>query len=185
MKSTIESAVSALKKECGKFAAKDPSVRFHNDKIEEFHNSFSKYYDDIMERFMKETEALDSHKQAAIIVVSCLESGIITAECTEKGKITIATQLIAVTVALSYMNDMLNKKIGAADINIYIDKYIFPEALSCDTPYLEIICRLLYYEQHEPDMNFNILEIADRFFLLEYLNLLQHEIDPLKLREHA
>ncbi len=80
----------------------------------------------------------------------------------------------------SYLSERLRKK----KISTQVEQYYFPVAFACNTPYGNIMCRILYYEQHkEHGMDFNVLELADRLFLLEYINLLQYGIEPTLLKE--
>lgn len=183
MENTIKYAWEAIEKECGRLAKKDPTLSFDAGKYNNFEKFFRTHYDSIMERFMRDTSELDSHKQAAIITVSCLESGAVAVEKTDEDMINIGPQIIALTVGLSYMNDRLNELLARKHLNYKIDAYTFPVAIACDTPYMEIMSRILYYEETEPDMQYNIMELSDRFFLLEYINLLQHGIEPMLLKD--
>ena len=83
---------------------------------------------------------------------------------------------------MSYMNDRLNELLKKKRIERRIPQYSLPLAISCETPYMEIICRLLYYNKNEEDMCFNVLELSDRYFLLEYINLIQNGIEPYLLK---
>ena len=136
-----------------------------------------------MDAFMTDTSELDAHKQAAIVMISCLESNaVVLTEKTSEGNINIAPQIIAVNIGLSYMNNALNHLLGKMGKE-KVNGYMLPIPLACNTPYYEIMCRILYYEQTRSDMSYNVLEIADRLFLLEYINLLIHDIDPLEVKE--
>lgn len=161
-----------------------PALEFHEENFQAFEGNFEKRYNDIIKKFMRpDTKALDSHKQAAIITVSCLESKIINHPLEDDNKISIVPQLIAVNAGLSYMADCLNEVLKREKIEKKIDKYYLPVAMTCDTPYQEIMCRLLYYEQDGGyGISFNVLELADRYFLLEYINLLQYGIEPSQLK---
>lgn len=180
MKNTIRFAWDAIESECRQFQEKDSTIIFNSEKYGDFEKLFIQHYEDIMKRFMRDTSELDSHKQASIITISCIESNAIEHKV-EKDMISIVPQLIALKVGLSYMCDRLNELLVKKQIEP-IDKYIFPIAIACDTPYIEIMSRLLYYEQHETDMSFNVMELSDRYFLLEYINLLQHGIEPNLLK---
>lgn len=191
MTATIEAAWRAIKSECERFQEKDSAIKFDEEGYPNFERLFNRHYNDIMTRFMRETTELDSHKQAAIITISCLESDVIKLEVEsdessnisqiKDDEIFIAPQLIAVSVGLSYMNDRLNEALKKKHMEP-IDRYVLPIAIACETPYIEIICRLLYYEQYETDMSFNVLELADKYFLLEYINLIQNGIEPALLK---
>lgn len=182
MRKTIDFVWKAIEKECKKFQKKDSTITFNKDCCKKFDDIFRNYYNDIMARFMKETKELDAHKQAAIIILSCLESSAITHNA-EKGSISIAPELIAINVGLSYMNDRLNEKLVKKKLK-KIKNYSLPIAIACNTPYIEIMSRLLYYEQNEDDMRFNVLELSDRLFLIEYITLLENGINPCDLKEN-
>lgn len=134
-----------------------------------------------------DTVVLDSHKQAALLTICCLQLNII--EYSEipqdDDELHIIPQMIAVNVGLSYMLQCLNDLLQIKKINKRIERYYFPIALACSTKYEKIMCRILFQEQHEKDLDFNVLELADRYFLLEYINLLQYRIEPTLLKETA
>lgn len=181
MKEIIDYTWQQFKEQCEEFKENEPTLVFHTEKYDEYGALFRKKYDDILKRFMKQTTELDSHKQAAIITICCLEADVITHEVDE-GSISIIPEIIAVNVGLSYMNDRLNELLKKKRIGKSIPQYILPLAISCETPYMEIICRLLYYNKNEEDMCFNVLELSDRYFLLEYINLIQNGIEPYLLK---
>lgn len=163
-----------------------PELIFHNEMKEQFRSFYKDEYMHIKDRFMTDdTSFLDSHKQAALLTICCLKLNIVeyTKPMPNKNnEICIIPQIIAINVGLSYMLQCLNDLLQDKKINKHISKYYFPVAIACDTPYDKIICRILYLEQHEKDLEFNVLELADRYFLLEYINLLQHDIEPPALK---
>lgn len=163
------------------FKTKDISIEFHNENKKKYEECFTNLYQYVMDRYMVETEVLDSHKQAAIITISCLQSKVIVCKPKEN-EICIAPQVIAISVALSYMGEYLNEILKQKRLPS-IKEYIYPVAIACDTPYMEIMSRILYREEHDEELTFNVLELADRYFLLEYINLLQHGIEPSLLKE--
>lgn len=181
MKNTIKFAWKSIQSECERFQEKDPTIKFNEDKFEIFDKLFRQKYQNIMDRFMKDTTELDAHKQAALITICCLQAKIIE-QVVEDGKISIAPELVAINVGLSYMNDRLNERLQKRHLN-QIGEYIFPVPIACETPYIEVMSRILYYEQHEEDMSFNVMELSDRYFLIEYINLIQHGVEPLMLKE--
>ncbi len=181
MKEIINYTWEQFKEHYNDFKKNEPNLFFHDDKYEKYCQLFIEKYEDILKRFMKNTTELDSHKQAAIITICCLEADIITHEVDDM-HISIIAEIIAVNVAISYMNDQLNEKLKEKGIGKKIPQFRLPIAISCDTPYIEIMCRLLYYNKTEKDMSFNILELSDRYFLIEYINLLQNNIEPYLLK---
>lgn len=165
---------------------KYPSLIFHDEKKKEFNQKYKEKYNEIMSRFMtQDTKELDSHKQAAIIIICCLQVGVIEYPeiLPDKDEFLLLPQIIAVNVGLSFMQDCLTQRLKEKDIRKKVEQYYFPVAFACDTPYGNIMCRILYYEQIDDNMGFNVLELSDRLFLLEYINLLQYGIDPTYLKE--
>lgn len=177
---TITEAYEIYKKKC-------PELIFHNDKKEKFDSCYKEMYSDVKKRFMtNDTDVLDSHKQAALLTICCLKLNIIEYSALPQNnsdELHIIPQIIAINVGLSYMLQCLNDSLRVKKIDKQIQKYYFPVALACNTPYEKIVCRILYFEQHESDMNLNVLDLADRYFLIEYINLLQHGIEPCMLKE--
>lgn len=57
-----------------------------------------------------------------------------------------------------------------------------PNAQSCGTPYMEIMCRNLYYAKN--DYKLNPLDLADRLFLVEYIALTKEGIAPDILKDY-
>lgn len=164
---------------------KSKKVIFHEDKKQVFFNCFNKQ-EQICRQFMKEsTKELDSHKLAAILTISLLESNVWEHIESNDGEISIVPEYVAVTVALGYMQNILNDYLEKLDVSTRIDNYIFPIPLVCDTPYIEIICRTLYYENNPKFKNWqlNIMELSEKYYLLEYITLLHYGIDPLELKE--
>lgn len=168
-----------------------PSLVFHGDKKEEFDREFKRQYKETMSRFMTDsTKELDSHKQAAIIIICCLKIGVVEypedapEHNADRETISLVPQIIAVNTGLSFMQSYLSERLREKKIPTKVEQYYFPVAFACNTPYGNSMCRILYYEQHkEHGMDFNVLELADRLFLLEYINLLQYGIEPTLLKE--
>lgn len=180
----INEAWSAITEIYETYKTRYPSLVFHKDRKKDFDKLFKAEYKKVMDRFMtEETDKLDSHKQAALLIICFLELGIIEHSLDNKDEISIVPQMIAVNIGLSYMLICLNDRLKEQNIKKKIERYYMPIATACDTPYAEILCRILYHEQNESDMDFNILELSDRLFLLEYINLLQYGIEPQSLKK--
>lgn len=183
-KSILAAAWLEIENAYKQYRDKYPTLRFNDDKFDDFSNLFNAKYNDIMHRFMKEdTKELDPHKQAALLTICCLKTNAIEHNVNNSEEISILPQLIAINVGLDYMKKCLNTRLWQNGILKKIDEYYFPIAIACETPYIEIMCRILYHEQNEPDMSFNVLEWADRYFLLEYITLLQRRIEPTLLKD--
>ncbi len=76
----------------------------------------------------------------------------------------------------------LNEKLSAKGSKKKIEQFIFPDAQSCKTSYIDIICRNLYYAR--TDFQMNPLDLADRLFLIEYIALLKEGINPDILKDY-
>lgn len=201
MKAAIEKAWDALKNVCDHLD-EEANVYFSEKSYPEFAQLFTRYYKLFLDNFMTEkTTELDEHKQAAIIVISAIEANVIL-QSTKEGEIPLAPYAVALKVGLSFLLDRINErllnckdKLRKADSQgreekINIDEFYLPYPLACDTPYFESLCRILYFENGGAEkeeigypMKYNIVEWADRFFLLEFILLQQNGINPWLLRE--
>lgn len=182
LKKYIQVSWDAFKNEVKRFIKSGAPLIFIEEKKDDYAQIFNKHYDTTRDAFMN-TPELDGHKQTAIVIISCLEcNAMVLTEDPSEGNINILPQIIAVNIGLSYMNNALNNLLSKMNKK-KSEKYLLPVPFACNTPYYEIMCRLLYYEQTRSDMSYNVLELADRLFLLEYINLLQCGIDPLEVRK--
>lgn len=160
----------------------DISMKFNSNKQDKFEQIFTDYYENIRTNFMtEETEALDRHKQAAIFVVSAIEAGVVSQQCDEH-EMALAQYVIVLDVSLSYLVGCINRRLNK--IGKSIPRIQLPSAWACDTKYFTILSRILYYENEDTKMagtekmSYNVIEWSDRFFLLEYITLIQNQIDP-------
>ena len=191
--SLMDAAWVALKEQTKFFEGKYEGISFVDTKKERFCEEYKNIYEEFKKNYMGQTSSeerneLDPHKQAAILVISSLKVGAVQHKVNE-GEISILPQLVAINVALSFMNDELNKRLEEKNICVTIKQYKLPIAIACDTPYAEVMARILYREQYNDEIkdivkaNFNLLELAENFYLLEYINLLQYGIEPELLRD--
>ena len=96
----------------------------------------------------------------------------------------IGKYLIAAATGLSYMQDRLNEKLREKGIE-EIKEYLYPEAFSCNTPFLSIFSRNLYFVNEKTDWKLNILDMSEILFLLEYRTLEKYGIDPKIIKENS
>ncbi len=185
---TAENFWSALENAYTIWSRKDDgnTLSFHPERKAEFLELFDGYYETIKGQFMTlATKGLDAHKQAAIMVISVLEANIFEQSKME-GKVSLGVQAIVLDVALSYLEKSINGKLK--EIGIHAIRLELPMALACETSYFNILRRILYYENNENgsyEMKYNIIEWADRFFLLEYIVLLKNGIDPQIVKDSS
>lgn len=201
MKGAIKKAWDALRDVCNQLDENE-DVRFVEDNYSEFERFFTSYYKLFLDKFMTEkTTELDEHKQTAVIVISAIQANAII-QSTKEGEIALAPYAVALKVGLSFLLDRINEKLlnckdklrmgdkQGDEEEIKIDEFYLPYPLACDTPYFESLCRILYFENGGAEkegigypMAYNIVEWADRFFLLEFILLQQNGINPWLLRE--
>lgn len=190
MKQAIERTWNKLKEECNKWDSLQ--IKSDDDSFKVYSSCFEKQYKMIKDNFMSEdTKVLDAHKQAALVVGCVLETQIIEQSSTDaEDQIPIGPYVVALNVALSLLEDDIKSRLC---VDSYSDKQIsinMPIPFACNTPYFEIMCRLLYHEdtaqnKNTPwkDLRYNVLEWADRFYLLEYITILTAGINPSVYRD--
>ena len=88
---------------------------------------------------------------------------------------------MAVKIGLSYMAAALKKIMEGTAEEKKFTEYVMPKALMCDTDYITIICRNLYYAKTYYKLN--PIDLANTLFLLEQFTLLQKGVNFEVLRE--
>ncbi|MBD5554753.1 MAG: hypothetical protein HDQ95_05225 [Roseburia sp.] len=165
----------------------DSRIQFHPERETIFSDEFEKSYKYILNQFMiKDYEkegTLDHHKIAALIVICGIKSKFVSMNPVPEDTVFLGNESIALSVALSFMQSILNDKLQAARVNKRIEKYAFPKAWICRTQYYDIMVRNLYYAQEHWELN--PLELAEKFFLIEYITLEKNGIDPNILCESS
>lgn len=179
----IDNTWDLLDGEYKKYNQNNPQFKFDKTKKEVFKEKFIRSYNEIIKKFMEPSvKTLDRHKVAALIMVSILEADAISYENLDDDCVFIGAELLALKVGLAYMVEKLNEKLASRGISQKIEEFEFPDAQSCATPYMEIICRNLYYAKEYYILN--PLDLADRLFLIEYIALSKKEIDPDVLKDY-
>lgn len=179
----IENVWNLLSDEYNKYNKENPNFKFDKTKKSDFKQIFCTKYDDVMTKYMDSSvEYLDRHKVAALIIISLLEVDAISYENLDPDCVFIGSELLALKVGLAYMVEKLNEKLCSRGIKKIIDEFNFPNAQSCDTSYIDIMCRNLYYAKS--DYKLNPLDLADRLFLVEYIALSKEGIDPDILKDY-
>ena len=167
-----------------KYGGNDSKLVFDASQVDNFKLLFESKYNHLKEKYMdKSVKHLDRHKVAALIIVSLLEVSPFSIQLPDDGQyISIANELIALKAGLAYMVQSLNKKLEQKNAKKQIETFVFPEAQSCSTSYMEIMCRNLYYAKR--DFQLNPLDLAERLFLIEYISLIKSEINPDILKDY-
>lgn len=147
-----------------------------------FFSKFKDLYNSIKHEYMRsEVLSLDRHKVAAITVCEIIDCNIIQPQTIPEGKKFIGAEMIALSIGLSYMQTALNSALISKDVGKYIRSYVMPIALNCETDYFDILARHLYLAKK--NYSLNPLDLADKFFLIEYLTLKENGINPLILKD--
>lgn len=178
----IESAYEALKTTFERHKKRVKDIEF-NDDFDKFELYFNEEYDGFCKKHMKQkAKSLDRHKVAAIIVVAAMRAQLISSkEIAKSGYLNLITEKIITEVAFAWIKNELNLKISKNDPSLKVDSLSMPEAFSCDTPYFYIFCRNLYYSYN--DNYLNVLELAEKLFLIEYIVVKEHKIPISYLKE--
>lgn len=169
---------------CRDLQKSDSRICFHQERKQTFFDRFQELYDYILNNFMaveKGITALDRHKVTAIITICGIESGFVSMDDVPDGGVFLGKEIISLSVALSFMQASLNEQLKKVGVNKEIKKFEFPKAWTCNTDYFDIMVRNLYYSQQH--WKINPLELSEKFFLIEYIELEKNEIDPEVLRE--
>ena len=184
MSRTIDAVWDALQKDTEKWQEFDSDIQFDQNKKEAFRETFIQLYNDIKTKYMKKKVwALDRHKVASIMIVSAIENQIVTydeAKLKPNQKF-VGCEMITAEVALFWMLQQFNMKLEEEDYTP-ITQYKMPEAYACKTSYFEIFYRNLYYG-HSDGYKLNPLDIAEKFFLIEYITMISENIDISILKE--
>jgi len=169
-------------REYTKYYRKNSMLLLHSDKEDKFKTIFKKHYKHIMETYMADTvKNLDRHKVAAIIIISLIEVYPLEINELDDKYIFVGNELIALKTGLAYMLKEINEKFIEKKADYKLKEFIFPEAQSCNTSYMDIMCRNLYYSNKHYVLN--PLDLADRLFLIEYITLLNLKINPNILKD--
>lgn len=179
----IENAWKLMREESKKYTEIDPRFICDESKYKYFKEKFKKLYGEVKKEYMlPSVKNLDRHKVASIIIISLLEADVVSYKDLESGSIFIGAELIALKTGLAYLVEKLNEKLNERGIKKKIGEFKLPNTQSCDTSYIEVVCRNLYYTRR--DYKLNPLDLAERLFLLEYIALSKDEIDPDVLKDY-
>lgn len=183
MEATTSNIWELLKITIQKIKETDENIDYDENAKDGFEKIFKDFKDTIKDNYMVEdVKNLDRHKVGAIIIVSILKSNAVKykRELTANEKF-IGQYLVATSVGFTYMQNCLNKILKGKQYEL-VEKLSLPQPISCETPYFEIFYRNLFYADNNKEWGLNPLDIADRLFLLEYITLLENNIDPSDLK---
>ncbi|MCC8074975.1 MAG: hypothetical protein LIO95_03365 [Clostridiales bacterium] len=127
------------------------------------------------------TSELDRHKVAAIMVVEGLERDVIDSSKIDEqlgpDTINIGAEKVLLVAALDFITATVNQifeKEKEKNPGVGLERFpgfVLPDAWSCDTEFINIMSRTLYYARR--DYQLNEMELAEKFFILEYGSILE------------
>lgn len=186
MEKTAEYAWVALR-ECftKEIKPQHPEIEFNEIKKEQFVRTFCDLYEYVKKTYMtKETDYLDRHKQAAILVCCVLKEDVLVSRDIPKDKRFVGKYSMALALGLSFLCDQINEQLLAKGISNKVDTLTDIEAFACPTDYFNVLFRNLYFEETAQKSVF-VLTLANTLFLLEYIALSKQNIDLNILKEYA
>lgn len=180
---TAEIAWEAIKEYyCEEFEKRYPEVKFNENKKSNFINRFKCLYKEVQTEYMKNKDnALDRHKQAALLICAVLEEEILETDI--KDKIFVAKYSMALSLGLAFLRIKLNKILESKNISGEIDDLTDIIAWACPTNYFDVLFRNLYFEEKKMGSVF-ALTLANTLFLLEYIALMKIGVDVNLLVEY-
>lgn len=171
---------------CKDMKKEDDRIEFHPEQRQVFFDGFQNLYEYILNNCMAINQGittLDRHKVTAIITICGIESNFVSMDKVPSGETFLGKEIISLSVALSFMQSTLNAQLKKVGVDKEIEEYRFPKAWTCNTDYFDIMVRNLYYSQKYWKMN--PLELAEKFFLIEYITLKENGINTELLRENV
>lgn len=155
----------------------DPCVLCNKDTKGKYSEALREKYKFMMQFMKPSVSSLDRHKVASIIIASVIETdAVVYNKDVPKNNSFFGKYMIAVSVGLSYMLELLNIRLSKKEIEV--KQYLFPEAFSCTTPYFEIFSRNLFLTHERTNWKLNLLDMSELLFFIEYMTLKENGIDP-------
>lgn len=160
------------------------NINFDFSKKTDFERYFINEYKNIYEKYMdSNTDFLDRHKQAAILISDVIKNKVFfETSHNDDENIFIGLHQIAILLGISYMLDSLNEILKKNGYSQKVDSYNFPKAMSCNTSYLDILSRDLFFQDYK-DNGVYILSLAHILFMIEFYTLKLLGIDTKILKE--
>ena len=167
----------------------DMGISFHEERFNVFASCFEKNYKNILNHYMSsDVKALDRHKVTAILIISLIETEPLEIANLPPNKIFLGNENLALQIGLSYMQHELNDVMQEKGIKRKIAQYNMPMPISCNTSYIDVMGRNLYFsksvDEWGDEWGLNPLELAERLFLIEYITLMCEGINPYELRDN-
>lgn len=185
MKPTAEQFWNSLEEECKRIDSQNLDIK--KAKKDDYVRRCEERYIQYRTRFMKDdVKTLDRHKVAAILAIEGVASELITCSNVPNGEVFIGQEKIIFTNALRFILQEFNKIITQKGFS-KMTQFLLPDAFSCDTAYIDILCRMQYHIKSwytsssssdgkrgycNPDEALLWeMDLAEQFYLLEYISI--------------
>ena len=175
MTKTTRNFIESVKEECEVLKEARMPLFFDNDVEESYVKRCNEVYESYKRTYMDEAvTSLDRHKVAAILVIEAVAMELVKMNKEElsDGDIFIGKSKVPFVCALRYIQREYNSIIKGSNIR-EMTSFALPDAFSCDTKYIDIMCRIQFYSEKLYDqptfVDIAVMDLADRFFLLEYI----------------
>jgi len=178
MKTTTKAFWSAVSQQCGQLSTETDHIYIDASLKDGYIVACDVEYKKCKDENMnKSVQNLDRHKVAAILVIQGLTLDIVKRkdgnEADTEEKIFIGKEKAILSCAISYLAQQINIIIRNSGRSFdLINRFILPTAFSCQTDYIDIMCRLLHYGKKQSTLS--VLDLADHFFLLEYIAIAEY-----------
>lgn len=175
MRKTTEKFWNAIVREYRESYSTYQQLRLKKELKDKYLDQCDGQYNRYKAKFMKpEVENLDRHKVAAILVVEGIALNLICCDDIPAGRIFIGQEKILLSCAFQYIRRDFNSIIRHSSFDP-MKEFVLPNAFSCETKYIDIMCRNLMYTKEagtltDPEHALTVeMELAEKFFLLEYI----------------
>lgn len=150
-----------------------------------FGDVFERLYTNIKKNFMKDSVVyLDRHKVAAITIIAFVRTNILEYGQELENSMFWGNYKLAISVGLSYMLNRLNNELRENNCKTIISKYIMPEVFMEKIHYIDVLARDIYISEIQSASDANIVMLAGKLFLIEYITLQKYGVSPEFLKHY-
>lgn len=150
-----------------------------------FSDSFDALYKYIKEEYMKDDVVyLDRHKVAAIVIIAFVRTNALGYGKPLGSSMFWGNYKLSISVGLSYMLVMLNNELRENGCKTTITKYIMPVVFMDDISYIDVLARNIYISEIQKKSDSNVIDLAEKLFLLECITMEKYNISPHALKHY-
>lgn len=178
MKSTTMAFWKLISEWCNVLSEGENSLIIDSSVQKEYIAKCDEAYDYCKSHNMKKgVQHLDRHKIASILVLEGFKLDVVKRKdgknADNEKQIFIGQEKVLFACAINYLAQQINLAIKKSQNDIKpMRNFPLPQAFSCNTGYDDITCRLLHYGKENGTLS--VLDLADKFFLLEYIAIISY-----------